>query len=109
MTDTNNAQSNAGGADSSDDILSIAQTREYLPEILALITDGEVKPVYIGEGDEPTAVLIPFAQFMRLVKYDTDAAEADRALLRDRIADLDNGDYVDVTDEQLKNLGLGHD
>lgn len=93
----------------SDNVLTPAQLTENLPGLLGLFRDGETRPVHFGERGQPEATVIPYAQFLRLVKYDTQAAAADRKMISDRIADLDAGDYVDVTDDQLRTLGTAED
>lgn len=92
-----------------DNVLTPAQLAENVPGLLGLFRDGETRPVHFGERGQPEATIIPYAQFLRLVKYDTRAAAADRRMIEDRIADLDAGDYVDVTDDALKNLGTADD
>ena len=44
--------------------------REDLGTMLNLYRRGEITPLIFGDGNKPEAAIIPFAAFVRLMKYD---------------------------------------
>ncbi|MEV7867544.1 hypothetical protein AB0P17_15890 [Streptomyces sp. NPDC088124] len=84
--------------------------REDLATMLNLYRRGEITPLIFGDNNRPEAVIIPFAAFVRLMKYDHTAhvrAEgAFQAELSRRIQESDTSGEAGMTVEELaESLG----
>ncbi|MFD4475850.1 hypothetical protein ACFWPU_07010 [Streptomyces sp. NPDC058471] len=84
--------------------------REDLGAMLNLYRRGEITPLIFGDDNKPEAAIIPFAAFVRLMKYDHAAhvhAEAPfQAELSRRIQESDSSVEAGMTIEELaESLG----
>ncbi|WP_434598372.1 hypothetical protein [Streptomyces sp. A5-4] len=84
--------------------------RENLATMLNLYRRGEITPLIFGDGNKPEAAIIPFAAFVRLMKYDhtahVHAEAAFQAELSRRIQESDASGEAGVTVEELaESLG----
>ena len=85
-------------------------TYEDLGTMLNLYRRGEITPLIFGDGNKPEAAIIPFAAFVRLMKYDHAAyahtEAAFQAELSRRIQESDASDEAGMTIEELaESLG----
>ncbi|WP_433855098.1 hypothetical protein [Streptomyces kronopolitis] len=83
---------------------------EDLGTMLNLYRRGEITPLIFGDDNRPEAAIIPFAAFVRLMKYDHAACAhteaAFQAELSRRIQESDASDEAGMTIEELaKSLG----
>lgn len=84
--------------------------REDLAAMLHLYRRGETMPLIFGDDNKPMAAVIPFAAFVRLMKYDHAAhvhtEAAFRAELSRRIQERDASGEASMTIEELaESLG----
>lgn len=84
--------------------------REDLVTVLKLYRRGEITPLIFGNDNKPEAAIIPFAAFVRLMKYDhaarVHAEAAFQAELSRRIQESDTSGEDGVTIEELaESLG----
>ncbi|WP_405749073.1 hypothetical protein OG232_03845 [Streptomyces sp. NBC_01411] len=84
--------------------------REDLATMLNLYRRGEITPLIFGDDNKPEAAIIPFAAFVRLMKYDHAAyahtETAFQAELSRRIQGSDASDEAGMTIEELaESLG----
>ncbi|MDH2391589.1 hypothetical protein QCN29_22975 [Streptomyces sp. HNM0663] len=84
--------------------------REDLGTMLNLYRRGEITPLIFGDDNKPEAAIIPFAAFVRLMKYDhaahVHAEAAFQAELSRRIQESDASGEASVTIEELaESLG----
>ncbi|MFF4409494.1 hypothetical protein [Streptomyces sp. NPDC001404] len=85
-------------------------THKHLSALLSLYRRGEVEPLVFGDNNTPEAVIIPFAAFVRLMKYDhanhVHEEAAFQAELSRRIQESDASDEAGMTIEELaESLG----
>lgn len=59
-------------------VLPIRKVAAILEKVVSHFRSGTVEPVVIGDN-APEAVIIPFAEFMRLVEHDTRAHHAEES------------------------------
>ncbi|MFF3128652.1 hypothetical protein ACFVRD_41805 [Streptomyces sp. NPDC057908] len=45
-------------------------TQTHLSALLSLYRRGEIEPLIFGDDNKPEAAIVPFAAFVRLMKYD---------------------------------------
>lgn len=115
MTRNDNAHDNStSGAELPKFSVNVVPTgqlgHEELATILNLYRRGQITPLIFGDGNKPEAAIIPFAAFVRLMKYDHAAhvhAEADfQAELSRRIQESDASGEAGMTIEELaESLG----
>ncbi|WP_188299143.1 hypothetical protein [Streptomyces sp. CBMA156] len=84
--------------------------REDLATILNLYRRGQVTPLIFGDDNKPEAAIIPFAAFVRLMKYDhaahVRAEGAFQAEISRRIQESDASGEAGMTVEELaESLG----
>ncbi|MFE7115010.1 hypothetical protein ACFU99_06240 [Streptomyces sp. NPDC057654] len=83
---------------------------EHLATVLNLYRRGETTPLIFGDDNDPEAAIIPFAAFMRLMKYDhvthVHAETAFQADLSRRARESDASSDTSMTVEELaESLG----
>ncbi|MGW0881382.1 hypothetical protein [Streptomyces sp. NPDC002671] len=83
---------------------------EDLGTMLNLYRRGEITPLIFGDDNKPEVAIIPFAAFVRLLKYDhaarVHAEAAFQAELSRRIQESDASDEASMTIEELaESLG----
>ncbi|NEA20739.1 hypothetical protein [Streptomyces halstedii] len=83
---------------------------EELATILKTFRRGQITPLIFGDNNKPEAVIIPFAAFVRLMKYDhaahVRAEGAFQEKLSRRIQESDTSGEADMTVEELaESLG----
>ncbi|MFB6620437.1 hypothetical protein ACFCV9_40495 [Streptomyces sp. NPDC056367] len=115
MTRNDNAHGGSGpGAELPKFSVNVVPTdqlrHEELATVLNLYRRGQITPLIFGDGNKPEAAIIPFAAFVRLMKYDHAAhvhAEADfQAELSHRIQESDPSGEAGMTVEELaESLG----
>lgn len=96
MTDATQPQTSAKvtvTVTSADDIRPV-----HLKELLATFREGQIEPLILGENGTPEAAVIPFAAFMRLMKYDTQAAQRDEHQLAERRSSADTERGIELQD-----------
>ncbi|MCM2392687.1 hypothetical protein [Streptomyces albipurpureus] len=84
--------------------------REDLATILNTFRRGQITPLIFGDNNRPEAVIIPFAAFVRLMKYDHTAHVRDegafQAELSRRIQESDTSGEAGMSVEELaESLG----
>lgn len=85
-------------------------SRENLTTMLNLYRRGETTPLIFGDDNKPEAAIIPFASFVRLMKYDHAAhihtEAAFQAELSRRVQESDSSGEAGMTVEELaESLG----
>ncbi|WP_031192148.1 hypothetical protein [Streptomyces peucetius] len=116
MTHNDNAHdSSTPGADLPKFSVNVVPTdqlrREDLGSMLKLYRGGEITPLIFGDGNKPEAAIIPFAAFVRLMKYDHAAhvrqEAASQAELSRRVRESDASGEPGMTLEELGDELVG--
>ncbi|MET0887157.1 MAG: hypothetical protein ABWX92_11970 [Mycetocola sp.] len=86
-------------------VISTPDAKKHLTTILGLFRAGKTEPLIFGDNGQPEAAIIPYEQFQRLVKYDTEAHQEDqRELLQRKQDSTDNPDGIIEFDDFVTTL-----
>ena len=84
-------------------------TAGHLATLLDRYRNGSAEPLIFGDNNKPEAAVIPFAAFVRLLKYDhashVRAEDTFQAELAERIEALDAVQPATSVDELARSLG----